>query len=291
MVALKASRRAIIYSAVGLAIGYLLIAFVPERYSTWPIRYRPSGELITLAHVIFSAIGMAVFGGLLVVIWRLCGLGAGWSGLSRWRDHKVEWFLVIWLLGEVATYFVLSPIAAVRRMPALLVVSTLLLGRFLSKLSLSKEQTKLLRLVAIAGIALGLIFYSVDLHDAFVEKIAAERSDRQARDLNPNVTRWYFARWGFQFYAERAGMKPIVADESEFHDGDWVLLTDSLDLPKPVAEYLSHYQLEPVTEVKVEGWLPVHTMLGYYNSGIPLSHQTGPRRTVNIYRIVSSVRR
>jgi hypothetical protein len=145
-----------------------------------------------------------------------------------------------------------------------------------------------LRFVAIGGIALGLVFYSVDLHDAFVEKIAAERSDQRVRELNPNGTRWYFARWGFQFYAERAGMKPIVADESELHDGDWVLLTDGLDLPQPVAEHLRRYRLEPVSQVKVEGWLPVKTMLGYYNSGIPLSHQTGTRRTVSVFRVVSS---
>lgn len=290
MIVLGASRRVIAYTAVGMVVGYLLIVFVPERYGTWPIRYRPSGELITLAHVVFSVFGIAVWGGLLLVIWRLCGLSSGWSALARWRDYKIEWFLILWFLGEVATYFVLSPIAAVRRIVALLVVSTLLSGRLLSKLSMTTEQKALLRYVAIGGIALGLIFYSVDLHDAFVEKIAAERSVRLARELNPNVTRWYFARWGFQFYAEREGMKPVVADESKFQEGDWLLLTDGIDLPNPVAEHLSRYRFEPVGKVSVEDYLPVKTMLGYYNSGLPLSHHEGPRRTVSIYRVVGSRR-
>lgn len=287
LVVLGASRRVIAYAAIGIAIGYLLIAFVPERYSTWPVRYTPSGELITLSHLVFSFFGIVVFGGLTVVIRRLCGL-SGWSGLARWRDFRVEWFLVLWLLGELATYFVLSPIPAVRRMLDVLVVSTLLVGRLASKLPMSTAQEALLRFVVIGGMALGLIFYSVDLHDAFVEKIAAERADRRAREMNPNVSRWYFARWGFQFYAERAGMKPVLPDESELSAGDWLVLSDGLDLPKPVAEHLSRYRLEPVERVIVEGWVPVKTMLGYYSTGLPLSHHEGPRRTVSIYRVSGS---
>jgi hypothetical protein len=247
--------------------------------------------LITLAHVVFSLFGIAVYGGLVVVIGRLCGFAAGWSRLVRWRDYRVEWFLVLWLLGELATYFVLSPIPAVRRMPAIVVVITLLVGRLASKASLWTQRKALLRFAAIVGMTLGLFFYSVDLHDAFVEKIAAERADRRARELDPNGNRWYFARWGFQFYAERAGMKPVVPDESDFHNGDWVIIPDGIQLPKPVAEHLARYRLEPVTQVIVEGYLPVKTMLGYYNSGIPLDHHEGPRRSVRLYRVIGAVTR
>jgi hypothetical protein len=290
MVALGASRRFIGYASVLIVIGYLAIAFVPERYSTWPIRHAPSGELITLAHVVFSLLGIAVFGSLLVVIYRLCDLSAGWSMLSRWRDHKVEWFLILWLLGELASYFLLSPIPAVRRMPGLLVVSTLLVGRFISKLAISREwsteQEMLLRFVAVGGMSLGLMFYGVDLHDAFVEKIAAERADQRARELDAHVNRWYFERWGFQFYAENAGMRSVVPDEYQFNDGDWLVLSDGLTLPEPVAAHLNRYKLDLVDQLTIEGWLPVRTMLGFYSSGLPLSHHEGPRRIVKLYRVV-----
>jgi hypothetical protein len=287
MVVLGASRRVIGFVMVLIVTGYLMISFVPEQYSTWSIRYRPSGELITLAHVIFSVFGLLVWIGLLAVIRRLCNLDAGWSGLRRWREYDVEWFLVLWLLGEVASYFLLSPIPAVRRLPDLLIVGTLLVGRLISKLGISTEQKRLLRFVAVSGMALGLIFYVVDLNDAFVEKIAAERADRRTRELAPNVHRWYFARWGFQFYAERAGMMSVVPDRSVFQNGDWLVLTDGLTLPPPVADNLSRYHLEPVERLTVDSWLPVKTMLGFYSTGLPLSHQEGPRRTVSLYRITN----
>lgn len=285
MIVLGASRRVIGYFIVLIVVGFLLIAFVPERYSTWSIRYRPSGELVTLAHVVFSVFGVIVFGSLLLVIARLCGLSARWPALQRWRDYKIEWFLVLWLAGEAATYFLLSPIPAVRRMPNLLVASTLLVGRLISKHTLPKERKTLLRLAAAGGIVLGLIFYSIDLNDAFVEKIAAERADRRTREVDAGARRWYFARWGFQFYAERAGMTSVIPGKFDFRDGDWLVLSDGMTLPEPVAAHLSRYRLEPVEQFTVGSLFPVKTMLGYYSTGLPLSHHEGPRRTVNLYRV------
>lgn len=285
MAALGASRRVIGLFAALIVTGYLLIAFVPDAYGTWPIRYRLSGELVTLAHVVFSMFGIVLFGSLLLVIRRLVGLSAGWSNLWRCRDYKVEWFLVLWLVGEVVSYFALSPIPAVRRMPGLLIVSTLLVGRLISKLSLPKERKVLVRYAAAGGMALGLIFYGIDLNDAFIEKIAAERADLRTRELDANAHRWYFARWGFQFYAERAGMTSVVPGEFNFRDGDWLVLTNGMALPPPVAAHLNKYRLEPVEQIPVESFLPVKTMLGYYSTGLPLSHREGPRRTISLYRI------
>jgi hypothetical protein len=93
------------------------------------------------------------------------------------------------------------------------------------------------------------------------------------------------ARWGFQFYAERAGMKPVLPDQSNFQPGDWLVISDSIYFPKPVAAHINRYQIIPVAEIVLADRLPLRTMLGYYNSGLPMQHQEGPRRTVRIYRI------
>lgn len=288
LLALKVSRRMILAAAGLITTGFLLIAFVPQQYSIWPLRYRPSGELITLAHAVFSLYGAMIYLSLAVVVSRLCRFAAGWSAISRWRDYKTEWFLLLWLLGETASYFLLSPIPAVRRVLGLLVVITLLIGRLLSKVSLSAARGALHRAIIIGSMTLGLIYYAVDLHDAEVEKMAAEESARRVRELNPNATTWYVARWGFQFYAERLGLRPVIADESELLPGDWLVISDGPHFPQPIKAHINRFKIEPVTQLTIRDPLPVSTMLGYYMSGIPLQHQEGPHRTVSIYRIVSA---
>ena len=291
LLALRAKRRTIVIAALFVLLGYLLIALVPSRFATFTRDALTGEESITLAFVIFSVFGLAVMGTLLAVVWRLLGLSEGWRILAvRWRDYRVELFLSLWLCGEVATYFLLSPIPAVRRVFGLLVVSTLLIGRLASRTCQSFECKTLMRKVAIANLALALLFYGVDLHDAWVERAAAETAARRVNEMNPQVNAWYVGRWGFQFYAEHAGMKPVVPDESEFRPGDWLVISDGRYFPKPVEEHIKRYRVEPVTRLTMQDSLPIKTMMEYYGGGIPLHHHEGPHRTVRIYRITGEIK-
>ena len=154
------------------------------------------------------------------------------------------------------------------------------------------------------SMALGLLFYAVDFRDAEVEKIAVERAAQKIAELRsrPSATAtqisgsrggdvWYVARWGFQYYAERSGMKPVIADESKFQAGDWLVISDGLHHPQVVAEHIGRYQIEPVGQLSVADSFPLGTMMGYYNSGIPIDHHEGPRRTVSLYRILGPIHR
>jgi hypothetical protein len=192
-------------------------------------------------------------------------------------------FLAGWWLLEIVAYFGLSPIPAVRRVLALLVVSTLIIGRLVVR-TVGPESI-LVRQAAFGSMLLGLLFYTVDFRDAYVEKSAVEQSLRQIAAIGPPSNTWYIARWGFQFYAERAGMKPVLPDESEFQPGDWLVISDSAYFPKPVSAYINRYKIDPVSQVVLEDRLPLRTMLGYYSSGIPIQHHEGPRRTIRIYRV------
>ncbi|HEY0006811.1 MAG TPA: glycosyltransferase family 39 protein, partial [Pyrinomonadaceae bacterium] len=291
LVALRASRRMIIAAACLVALGYLLIALVPARLATFTRDQRTYQESITLAWVVFSIFGVAVFAALLEVIRRLLGWSKAVSfRLVQWREFGVELFLVLWLCAEVAAYFALSPIPAVRRVFGVLLVSTLLIGRLASKTCEQLECRALMRRVAAGSMALAMLFYAVDLHDAWVEKVAAEGAARRVQETDAKVTAWYVGRWGFQYYAERAGLKPVVADQSEFRTGDWLIVSDGPYYPKPVEEHINRYRIEPFTSLTLEDSLPLATMIGYYNSGIPIHHHEGPHRTVRIYRIAGKMR-
>jgi hypothetical protein len=239
---------------------------------------------LTLAHLIFSIYGLAFFLSVLLVIRGMLWPSSGLAAFRVvWRERKIELFLAGWCMLEIIAYFGLSPIPAVRRVLALLVVTTLLIGRF--ALSTVGPRNILLKQAVFGSMLLGLLFYAVDFRDAYVEKAAVEKSLQQIASSGPPPTNWYVARWGFQFYAERAGMKPVLPDESEFQPGDWLVISDSIYFPKPVAAHINRYRIDPVSLVVIEDWLPLQTMLGYYSSGIPIQHHEGPRRTVKIYRV------
>jgi hypothetical protein len=138
--------------------------------------------------------------------------------------------------------------------------------------------------------ALGLLFYVVDFREAYVEKVGVQKTAQKIAELKlqsskDQTTTWYVARWGFQYYAERASMKPVFPDESNLEPGDWLAISDGPAYTKAVAAYLTRFRLEPVTTLVLEDSLPVGTMLGYYSTGIPIHHQAGPRRIVQIYKV------
>ena len=275
-------RKKMIIAAAIIALGYLAISFAPEGFQV--LTRNPNAEGITLAQAIFSVYGIAFFMTLAWLIARLTGFSGNLKRyLSQWTDYKIEWFLVGWFVLEIVAYFVLSPIPAVRRVLALLVVGTLLIGRLGSRIF--KDQKLSFRGLALASAALGLLFYAVDFRDAYVEKAAAQKTARQIAEMRPGKNAWYVARWGFQYYAEQAGMKPVLPDESNLRPGDYLAIPDSVYFPQPVAAHIQRYRIEPVSEIVFADRLPLATMLGYYNSGIPIHHHEGPRRRVTIYRI------
>jgi hypothetical protein len=290
--ALKVRGRFIIAAAIVILCGYLALAFVPEQFQSFRILNRQ----FTLAQLFFSVFGIASFCTLIAVIWQLCGLSFNWKDyLRRWRDYRVELFLACWLLLEIGGYFALSPIPAARRMPGPLIASLLLVGRLASRTCVSLECRRVLRGIAAGSMALGLLFYVVDWRDATAEKVAVELAAQKISDLRSTIPGpknvWYMGRWGFQYYAEHAGMKPVIADESQFQEGDLLVLPDVDYFPKIWTAHVNRYQTEPLAQVSIVDSLPLRTMMGYYNSGIPLNHHEGPRRIVRIYRVVSRSRR
>lgn len=279
LIALGVRKRAIVVAGTVVAVGFVLIAFAPERIQAWG----PNQQL-ALAHLIFSVFGVGFFAALFLVIRRLTHVsGRVKDFLKSWNEYSIEWFLAGWWLLEFVAYFLLSPIPAVRRVLLLLIVSALLVGRLLPRSADSRPTW--VRWTAFGSILLGLLFFAVDFRDAYIERAAIEKAKQTMATMPPADNTWYVGRWGLQFYAEQAGMKPVLPDESVFHSGDRVVTTDSVFAPAPVLAHLRRYQLVPVAEFALTDRLPLSTMLGYYSTGIPIHHQTGPRRRVKIFRV------
>lgn len=284
LISLGVRKKLLLLAATLVVLGYFALAFAPSRLQTLSGDIKSDVASLTLAHLIFSIYGVAFFVSVLLVIRKLAGLSEGFGAFRTiWREHKTELFLAGWWMLEIIAYFGLSPIPAVRRVLALLVVSTVLSGRLLSRVI--DPRSDLVRRTAFASMLLGLLFFAVDFRDAYVEQAAVEKSGQQISAIGPAATTWYVARWGFQFYAEQAGMKPVAPDQSDFQPGDWLVISDSAYFPKPVKAHINRYRITEVAQVVLGDRLPLRTMLGYYSTGLPMQHHEGPRRRVKIYRV------
>jgi hypothetical protein len=149
----------------------------------------------------------------------------------------------------------------------------------------------LIAFVTAAGIAVA----AIDTLDAFPEKYCAERAAVITADRPAGSTVWYAGHWGFQFYCERAGMKPIAPGESQLAPGDYLVLpvhpdaggffrphfgTDSIEVRTGSAEV--------VAEVVWEDALAAQTVPNYYGGINPVVGRDHPRLRVVIYRITRS---
>jgi hypothetical protein len=199
----------------------------------------------------------------------------------------VEWFLVGWLGLELVGYVVLTPFPAVRRVMGLVVVLTLLAGRLASRTCRGPARRRWIHGIVLGSLILGLGFYGIDVRDAFAQKELAETAARKIREQDPEATIWYVGHWGFQFYAERAGMKPVVATRSRLGAGDWLVVPDQRIDQQAIA--LDQERLCPWGEpLFVQDDLPWRTVSCYYGGSAPLEHQEGPRLMVQVYRVATA---
>ena len=233
--------------------------------------------------VFFGVLGLVLWGCVAVIAWRLTHNG-----------RAVDWFLVLWLLLEIAAYFALSPFPAARRLLGVLVVATLLAGRLAvgrgtgvpPVLTQENQQAGRLchgqvRLATVVSALLGLGVALVDLREATAAQEAAERTAQYAAaESGPT---WLWATWGVQFYGCRAGMQPLTPGRSLLHEGDLLVVAEQQGIRPDL--HLDQAPLRQLHTVTAADGLPFRTMLCYYSGGTPLQHHTGPRLRLIVYRV------
>jgi hypothetical protein len=298
LVALKRRAWLLTTTAVLIALSYLAIAGWegsvlvqlspsialfgggPETWS-WPA---------SMEEVLFLLWGGLTAASTIAVACRLLRIGRG--GLTQpalWARYRTDWFLVLWLGLELAAFFPMTPFAAVRRIMGLVVVATLLAGRLAARTARSPSGRAWVRAVAIGGAALGLGYFAVDLREAWVRQQGAEGTAAWIRERDPTATIWYVGHWSFQYYAERAGMKPVIPNDPDrpLHRHDWLVVPDNRLHQQPMR--IDPLRTKPIMQLILEDVLPLRTVVCYYGtgSGVPLEHHEGPRVTVTLYRVIA----
>jgi Dolichyl-phosphate-mannose-protein mannosyltransferase len=208
---------------------------------------------------------------------------------------RTGWFLFLWLVVEVAGYFLLTPFPAVRRVMGIVVVATLVAGRLASRTCRGERRQALVLAIVVFSALLGLGYAGLDFREAQTEKAMAEGAAAYAREHGAGDV-WFVGHWGFQYYAEHAGMKMLVTDyvpqggsielppPSLLKVGDWVVEPDYRLTQQPA--YLDPTYLEPVTTLELSDPIPLQTIMCYYGGDVALEHRIHRNRlSVQLYRV------
>jgi hypothetical protein len=273
LAALGARRRFLFAGTIIVALAFASVLFIPQTYATLTSH-------VTVTHAALGILGLLWVGSSLAVGSRLLWRHGRWLAPGEGPE---EWFLILWFLLELAGYFALSPFAAVRRVMGIYIVGTLVAGKLAERMWRQERRPRLIGLIVASGLVLGCFYYGIDLCEAQVQRRTAQALARRARGESADVTGWFLGSWGVQYYAERAGLKAVVPEESRLCAGDWLAV--------PASEW-SHQHIrlvdapvQKIDEIAIAGRLPVRTLGCYYGGRIPLEHHDGPWMRVIIYRV------
>ncbi len=264
LVAWRFRARSILFAALLSCVSLVALAVVPEQKSA-PISNRS---------ILFGCAGLFTAGMLIASAGRL----------FRRPDGGMDRFLVLWWLAEVAGYFVLSPWPAARRVMGVIVVGTLLTGRLAADSAIEPGRRRLVLAVAGFSVALGLLVEAIDIDNASADPTAVALVARVLDERGAGNDVWFVGHWGFQFYVERIGWRPVDPDQSTLRAGDWLVVPNRdygqqrIDIPTGAA---------PVFIVTIPSRWPLRTVPWYHGTATPLCCQDGPMLTVTVYRVLS----
>jgi hypothetical protein len=303
LAALGAGRGWLALAAGVVGLGYALIALVDAEFvgrlapSSLVFGPQPAPEPVEfqLAEGVHDSFALA--GGVAVglVCWRL--LTHELARPAR-RVGRNSTFLVLWLGLELAAYTPMTPFPAARRVLGVVVVLALLTGRLAALTCRAGRPRRTAWAIAGGGALLGLAFLGLDWRGAAAQKEGVEESARFIQARGGGKT-WFVGHWGFQYYAERAGMEAVVTaapgyppgggrvafpPPSRLRRGDWLVVPDRRQNQQALP--LDPDQLELWEEVVVPAWVPLRTVPCYYGGRTPLEHHEGPRLRARAYRVL-----
>ncbi|MFO0937014.1 MAG: hypothetical protein U0798_10925 [Gemmataceae bacterium] len=212
-------------------------------------------------------------------------------GISAFRigvRDRISRFLIGWWCLELASYFVLTPFPAGRRVIGLALVSAMIFARSIS-ISTYSNRWPSWAILAL-GPFIGLTVYAIDVWDAQPEKRLAQNAQQWLAGKGGTV--WFNGHWGFQYYCERAGMKPVDCDVSLLEPGDWLVFPAIPDDQGFYRPYHGGAKFKPderfltaVTEWTWDDALNATTIPTLYGGSYPLLGRSHPRLKVVIYRV------
>lgn len=237
-----------------------------------------------LPGAVFGGLGIATLVTGVLVLARTVVRDTG-----RPRRSIAGWFLIGWVLIELAAYFALTPFPAARRVMPFGVAFALCACRLVgltARAGVRPERWVIGFLIASGG---GLL--ALDIWDAQPEKQLARQAAVVIGDRGPHRV-WTQGHWGWQYYADRAGMSLTVPGRTLMREGDWLILPVT---PTPDGFFRPYHgeavvhpdpdALRHIARLTWDDRLPAQTIPPLYGGVVPITGRDHPRLTVDVYRV------
>ncbi|NLF00634.1 MAG: hypothetical protein GX601_06610 [Anaerolineales bacterium] len=202
--------------------------------------------------------------------------------------------LTLWILAAAGFIILWTPFMAARHVLLALPPILLLLGRHAARLGVRPGAPGLawggLALTALLGLTLAVSDYGY----AHIYRVYARRIPSE---LPADARIWYAGHWGWQWYANQAGMQQLDVMRSPLREGDYLVvplgncpqiiptadqtefeLVRQIDVPAGPSTWLRTMTAQPW------GGLYAATLVNY---GPPWHFSTKPLETFLIYRVVA----
>jgi hypothetical protein len=231
-----------------------------------------------------AALGLKAVALLIGVVMAALAAVASVAAITRAGDRDARLDAVLlgyWGWSAAAFVILLAPFMATRHvlvsLPPFLLLATMLLAPWFT------------RRLAMAGVAatmaLTAALGSADNWYAGAYRDAA----RQVRAALPaDATVWFTGHWGWQWYAEQAGMRPLALSDPQFGPGDFVVERSRQDPPAvPSGLSLQEQSRLPITPPCCAPYL-VTEAAGFYESSpwhLPWSLSRKPIEEIVVYRV------
>jgi len=286
------SRTTLLIAAGVWAVGVVLVATLPHHDTVLVYGNAPGQAKLTLAALVWRTAGAGVL---------LAAVSCARLLLARRRRERRRSadgaFVVGWVILELAGYFALTPFPAARRVIGLTLALGVLGARAVSRANRLDPRRRPPRWVVPFGVTVGILVAALDAFDAMPEKDLAERAAEVVRPRPPDWRVWYYGHGGFQFYCERAGMRPLVGGETAVAEGDYLVLPVYPDAPgyyRPQpgqGKYAPHLPADAVERVAEFTWddpLSAQTNPTFYGGADPVVGRDFPRLRVTVYRATAA---
>jgi hypothetical protein len=287
LTALGAPRRLVRLALIAVLGGFALLALAPAPLAAF-LDSVTHGRLINLDNIALGWMGPALAAIGVVAIVRAWRSGGGDTPAAPFMSSGAfTRVVVVWLAAECAIAPFISASGSVRRLLGGIVALTLVLARLLQR-EVAREPARRADVLAIAacGVALGLMFWMVDLDSALAERrtlaLVLERTGRPAPD---HVVAYVGDHWGgFQYEAPHAGLTMVAADRSALHRGNWLVVPFGVEMR---GVELDSTRVTLADSVPLVHRSPITTRQSYYDGRQALRRVNRAWVGARIYRVIA----
>jgi hypothetical protein len=275
--------------AVAAAVLAVAILVLPGQWVVVVPGTHPAADKTTLNSILFVTLGTFAFS---------AGVTAAAVQVTRWRRARFfrrepdAWFLAGWLAIEIAASLAMTPFPAARRALGVSLVLALVAARLQSRLRRPGAGW-----IVPAAVASAVVLAAIDVFDALPERELPHRAAAFARNAGWTGTGYFIGHWGFQYYAEQSGMRPLAPARTELRPGDWIVLPvypDEIGFYRPAGWEVSVPWDGPelVREVELvwDDRLAAQTIPNLYGGRYPVVSRKYPRLRIAVYRVVRPFR-